>query len=94
MAYNLIIQTEVILEIQEAFDWYHKARYGLGFELIKEIERCYSKIGENPQYYGFISKKFRSIRTKRFPYLIIVEIIEDKVFIYNFLHGKRKNKNR
>lgn len=62
---------EAILDGQVAFERYENIRRGLGFELIKEIEVCYPKIRNNPNNYTYINKKYRRIRTKRFPYLII-----------------------
>ena len=50
MNYNVIIQTEAIIEIQEAFEWYEKVKEGLGFQLAQEIEVCYNKISNNPKY--------------------------------------------
>lgn len=83
-----------MLDIQDAFEWYEKIRDRLGIELIQEIEICYYKISKHPEHYGFISEKYRSIRIKRFPYLIIFEIIDNNGFVYNFLHAKRKTRNR
>ena len=40
MSYNFVIQTEAILDIQEAFEWYEKKQEGLGYLLIEEIEIC------------------------------------------------------
>ena len=50
MSYNLIIQTEAILDIQDAFEWYEKIREGLGIELIQEIEVCYYKLSHHPEH--------------------------------------------
>ncbi|GEO11729.1 type II toxin-antitoxin system RelE/ParE family toxin [Segetibacter aerophilus] len=92
MSYNIIVQTEAILDIQAAFEWYEEAKDGLGFDLINEIETCYHKISIHPQHYGFTTRNYRSIRTRRFPYQIIFEIIDDKIFVYGFFHCKRKGK--
>ncbi|HXL56599.1 MAG TPA: hypothetical protein VN958_10100 [Chitinophagaceae bacterium] len=40
MSYNLVLQSEAIIDIQEAFEWYEKQKEGLGFELNEEIENC------------------------------------------------------
>jgi toxin ParE1/3/4 len=44
MGYNLLIQTEALLEIREAFEWYEEQKTGLGYELIEEIEICYKRV--------------------------------------------------
>jgi hypothetical protein len=38
MSYDLVIQTEAISDIKEAFEWYEGKKEGLGYLLIKEIE--------------------------------------------------------
>jgi len=56
MSYNLVIQTEAILDTQEAFEWYEKKREGLGYLLIEEIEICYTKLSEHPHNYSYIQQ--------------------------------------
>ena len=55
MNYNLQIQSEAIIDIQEAFEWYEKQRDGLGFEFIEEIENGYENICKHPSYYTLIN---------------------------------------
>ncbi len=81
-----------LLEVEVAFEWYENISRGLGFQLIEEIEVCYQKIMKNPNNYTYINKKYRRIRTKRFPYLIIYEVEGDNVFVYNVMHSKQKKK--
>ncbi len=83
MTYDLKVQHEALIEIQEAYEWYEKKRVGLGDELIEELEDCYQKISLNPQHYSFADnrKEFRRIKVARFPYIIIYEVEEDRVII-------------
>lgn len=90
MKFDLVVQTEAILDMQEAFEWYEIQKAGLGDELISEIENCFQKLTEHPEYYTYINDKYRRIKTNRFPYLLIFEIEVDKVIINSFYHAKRK----
>jgi plasmid stabilization system protein ParE len=90
MSYVLQLQTEAILDIKEAFDWYEEQRKGLGDELLEEIEECYNKLREHPQYYTYLNNRFRRIKVKRFPYLLIYEIEDLKVIVNSLHHAKRK----
>ncbi len=92
MNYSLKIQTEALLEIQEAFEWYEEQKAGLGFLLIEEIENCYERLTEQPSYYGFLNSRFRRIKLSRFPYMLIFEIEENTVIINSIFHVKRKPK--
>ena len=90
MDYNLLLQTEAVLEIREAFKWYEKLREGLGYELIEEIEDCYKKLITDPERYSFINQTYRRIKTSRFPYLLVYEIEDNNVIIISVRHIKRK----
>lgn len=48
MIYNLIIQSEAILDLREAFEWYELKKEGLGFEFINEVEAIYAKLCDHP----------------------------------------------
>ena len=92
MSFSLKIQSEAIIDIQEAFEWYEKQKDGLGFLLIEEIESCYTKLTEHPANYTFINPRFRRIKVNRFPYFLIYEIEEEMVIINSLFHAKRKPK--
>lgn len=81
MNYEVVLQSDAIIDIQDAFDWYENQRSGLGYELIEEIEEGLERLSRNPQHYSATSEKYRKLRIKRFPYLIIFEIEEIKVII-------------
>lgn len=92
MSYSLRVQSEAILDIHEAFEWYEKQKEGLGFLLIEEIENCYIKLAEHPTHCTFINSAFRRIKVNRFPYFLIYEIEDDVVIINSLFHAKRKPK--
>jgi toxin ParE1/3/4 len=71
MSYEIVLQSEAILDLKEAFEWYEKQNEGLGFEFIEEVESGYLKISKNPLHYPPINAQFRRIRLNRFPYLVI-----------------------
>jgi len=89
VGYNIEVQSEALIEMREAFQWYELQKAGLGFELLNVIERCYQKLSENPQYYSMINPRYRRIRTNPFPYFLIYEIEERRVIIISFFHAKR-----
>jgi toxin ParE1/3/4 len=92
MSYEIVLQSEAIWDLQEAFEWYEKKRRGLGFEFIEEIESGYLKISKHPLHYPSINTQFRRIRINRFPYLVIYEIEGNSVIINSVRHVKREPK--
>ncbi len=89
MNYGLVVQSEAVIDIQKAFEWYETQRAGLGYEFIEEIEGGFERLSKNPQHYAAINQKYRRLRIKRFPYMIIYEIETEQVVI-NSLRGTRQ----
>ncbi|RFM29053.1 type II toxin-antitoxin system RelE/ParE family toxin [Deminuibacter soli] len=87
------MQTEAVLEMQAAFEWYEEQKKGLGYEFIEEIESCYKKLCEHPFYYTAINNCFRRIKVNRFPYIVVYEIEGSDVIINSFFHTKRQPKH-
>lgn len=38
MSYQVVLQSEAVIDIQVAYEWYEQQRAGLGDEMIEEIE--------------------------------------------------------
>jgi toxin ParE1/3/4 len=79
--YELVLQSEAIIDIQTAFEWYEEQRSGLGHELIEEVEEALERLSRHPQHYSAPNQKYRKLRIKRFPYLVIFEIEDIKVIV-------------
>jgi plasmid stabilization system protein ParE len=79
--YEVVLQSEAIIDIQTAFEWYDQQRAGLGHELIEEVEEALERLSRHPQHYSAPKQKYRKLRIKRFPYLVIFEIEDIKVIV-------------
>ena len=90
MVYNLVVLSQAILEIEDALDWYEEQKYGLGYELLDEIDFCYLKLTKRPEHYSYINASYRRIKTERFPYVLIYSLNGDTVTVNSFRHVKRK----
>lgn len=92
MSYALNLQSEAIIDIQSAFEWYEMQQEGLGDEFIEEMENGFAKICNHPQYYTFINPHFRRFKIQRFPYLIIYEIEKETIIVNSVKHASQKPK--
>ena len=90
MTYNIVLQEEAVLEMQEAFEWYENKKIGLGYEFLATIELCFKKLSLHPNHFTYINERYRRIKTDRFPFLIVYETEESNVYIIAIRHAKRK----
>ncbi len=90
MSFNLVLQSEAVIDIQEAFEWYEGQKPELGLEFITEIKEGFEKICNHPLYYSAINNRFRRLKINRFPYLIVYELDELSVLIVAIKHTSKK----
>lgn len=89
MSYKLVLQKEAIIDMQEAYTWYEQQKVGLGDSFIEEVEKCFQKLVENPDYSGMQNSWMRRRKLERFPYIIIYEIDSDRVIVNSVFHTGR-----
>lgn len=92
--YKLIFKHRALLMVKEAYNWYEKQKIGLGEEFLSELDVCYKKIQKTPAFFGKIEKNYRQVRLKRFPYLIVYEIMEKDVVVFAVFHTSRNPDNK
>ncbi|REC42731.1 MULTISPECIES: type II toxin-antitoxin system RelE/ParE family toxin [Chryseobacterium] len=80
MIYELIIQEEASLEILEAYIYYENAQKGLGEKFMKQLNKYFVRIQDHPKHFE-IKKNYREAFVQIFPYLIIFDIIDNKIII-------------
>ena len=90
--YHLILKPWAVLMTKEAYEWYEKQKQGLGEEFLEELDSCYDKLQAHPEYFGKIRKNFRQAALKRFPYVVVYEIIKGDVIVFAVFHTKRNPK--
>lgn len=86
MAFTIIIKEEAHEEAVEAFNYYEEKQPGLGDRFLRSLESVYKNLYENPQHYGYINedtnKIFRDVKLKKFPYVVVFEIMGSNVIVY------------
>ena len=93
MAFILEIKAEAHQDTINAYSYYEEKEAGLGERFLNALNETYQFIAKHPSHYGYIaedpSKIFRDVRVKNFPYLVVYEIINDKVIVYAVFHARR-----
>lgn len=83
MPYILEVKNEANLEIIEAYLYYEEKRIGLGEEFLAHLDTYFHRIKANPQHFPQKREPYREAFLKRFPFLVIYEIVKNKVIIYS-----------
>lgn len=97
MSYILEIKHEANLEIVQAYLYYEEKRLGLGEEFLEHLDTYFERITANPTHFPQKRKPYREAFIKRFPFIIIYEMIKDKVIVYSLFNtcqdlNKKKSK--
>lgn len=92
--YTLQIRPRALEMMQDAYEWYEQQQDGLGEELLKELDLFYHKISTYPKSFGKINKKLYKVALKRFPYIIVYEIVKSEVVVFAVFHTKRNPKEK
>jgi len=93
MKYTLILHEKAFREINDAYEYYETAQTSLGDKFKSDIEKCMSQIIQNPQQYRKFKNEIRQVVLRKFPFLIVDEVVKDIIIVYSVFHTSR-NPNR
>jgi hypothetical protein len=92
MNYQVIVPESVYLELKETSSYYESKQKDLGLKFILNWETAMVHLKEAPLLYQKKHKGLRTIKINKFPYLLVFEIIENKIYIFRLTHAKRNPK--
>ena len=85
----VIIQSEALDDIDEAFRWYDARRPGSGNEFIAELRRVIARIEGYPESFSVVHRQTRRAVLRRFPYVVYFRIIDGRAIVVACMHGRR-----
>lgn len=89
MMVDVVFHPAVEEEFKEAVFWYGNKQKGLDIELVRCIDDAIQKIKRNPGLYPIEFENYRKKVVRRFPFKIIYEIIDDRIYILAVFHSSR-----
>lgn len=90
MSLPVVVQDDADIEVEEAALWYEEERPGLGLEYIAAVSRVILDIGENPERFPVWKVPWRRALLRRFPYVVLYELEDDRVVVWAVAHSKRR----
>jgi len=88
MIYQIIVLESVYLELKEVSSYYESKQKDLGVMFVLSWETAMEHIKEAPLLYQKKNKQLRTIKLNKFPYLLVFEIIENKIYIFRLTNAK------
>jgi plasmid stabilization system protein ParE len=75
-------------DINQAYQWYEEQQDGLGEDFLNSLENAFNRICKTPNGFQQI-KNHRQYPLKHFPFVILYEHIDNKIFIDAVFHTSR-----
>ena len=94
MKYFLEFKEEFKQNIVDAPVWYRDKAGGLDIRFLNAIEGTVKRIQNSPNAGIKIYKNYRQPSVKKFPYVIVYEIILDSVIFYQAFHTSQNPKKK
>jgi len=81
--FQLIIRPKALEMINDSYVWYEEQKKGLGEVFLEELSQRFQQLQLSPALYGKVKKNYRQLVLKNFPFVLIFEIIEKNIILYN-----------
>lgn len=74
-------------ELEQAFRWYEAQRSGLGLELPLAFDATIESLRRQPERHEVVALQTRKALLRRFPYLVLYAIENDRILVTAVFHG-------
>ena len=91
MAFQIILSSIALKELESAVDWYNECEDGLGKRFIDAVDTRLALLSETPGIFGVKLSGYNEVLVEKFPYLIVYKIIKkgNRVRILHIFHTSR-----
>ena len=89
MAFNILWSKKALLDIEESLEWYGEINDTLPKRFYNEVLKNVLLLIKNPYLFQIKFDSFRELPLKKFPYVIVYEIIDNKVIIIAVFHNSK-----
>lgn len=89
MKRSVHLLVEAFREVEEAFWWYERQRRGLGLEFLLAFDAAIEGLQRLPEGHELVALRTRKVLLRRFPYLVLYALEQDRILITAVFHGRR-----
>ena len=77
-------------EADEVFDWYLERDHAVAERFQQELETAQTTIQRSPDAWAEYMHGTRRYLLKRYPYVVVYRVTEDRIEVIAIAHGRRK----
>lgn len=89
MNYNLELHPSAEQELWDAVDWYDAQKGDLGKQFARELQEIMKLVRQTPFMFPKIDRWRRKAALKKFPFIIVYEVIDQQINVLAIFHTKR-----
>jgi plasmid stabilization system protein ParE len=86
---ELLVRPAAIADIESAFLWYERQRFGLGDEFRYELEATFQRVTTSPLLYAPVHRDTRRALLRRFPYGVFYRDYTAVIVVVAVMHVRR-----
>ena len=94
MVYKTVLTSRAELEIEDAVDWYESRQVNLGFRFLEELKSHILQIAKSPLRYPKKYNAFRELQMRKFPFVVIFQLMDTQIVIYSVFNTYRNPANK
>ncbi|MDB5199648.1 MAG: putative plasmid stabilization system protein [Chitinophagaceae bacterium] len=87
--HQLILKSTAIQMAKDAYNWYEEQQNNLGEIFLESLDDCFKRIESHPKANRKIKKNYRQARLRKFPYVVIYEILKTDIVVFSIFHTSR-----
>ncbi len=76
-------------EVERAFWWYERQQTGLGLEFLHAFDAAVEGLRRLPEGHEIVALRTRKALLRRFPYLVLYALEEERIVVTAVFHGRR-----
>jgi plasmid stabilization system protein ParE len=86
---QVIVRPEAAADIEDAYNWYERARIGLGEEFLAAVREGLDWAVEHPERFPLVQRSVRRALLRRFPYSLLYRVEPEAILLVAVFHAKR-----
>ncbi len=92
--HQLILKPGAIEMAKDAYDWYETQQNNLEELFLNSLNDCLKRIESHPKVNSKVKSNYRQARLRKFPNVVVYEIIDTDIIVFSVFHTSRNPKTK